>query len=179
MHLASSIMILGIAIGGAAAHAASASFDGPDLVVRSGKTTFRLSNIADDHAFFKTVHAAARKGRDFYLVIGSSELTRGWPPKGGLCGCGIESFIRWLHVRDGKVIDTQQGLYESCRSNRDGWNLGWKDGKLIWSTGGWKRSADVSTPATAIFFNWSYDPQHPERGIVEEERVDPWQPIKK
>lgn len=178
MRLVLPILILCIAIGGATAHATSASFDGPDLVVKSGKTTFRLSGIADEYAFFTTVHAAARKGRDFYLVIGSSELTRGWPPKGGNCGGGIESFIRWLHVRDGKVIDTQEGLYESCRSNRDGWNLGWKDGRLMWSTRGLKRSANVSTPSTAVFLNWSYDPQHPEKGIAEEEKLEPWQPKK-
>ena len=113
------------------------------------------------------------------MVIGSSELTRGWPPKGGNCGCGVESFIRWLHVRDGKVIATQEGLYESCALNRDGWNLGWKDGKLLWSTGGWQRSAEGSTPPTAISLNWSYDPQHPDRGIAEIAEPEPWQPGKK
>ncbi len=178
MRLFISTWLLCLFVSGAKVRAASASFDGPDLVVRNGKTTFRLSGIVDEHAFFATVHAAVRKGRDFYLVIGSSELTRGWPAKGGNCGSGIESFIRWLHVRDGKVLETQEGLYESCRLNRDGWSLRWKEGKLIWSTCEWKCSADVSTPATAFFLNWSYDPQHPEKGIAEEERMDPWQPTR-
>lgn len=173
------LMILCFAMGGAPALATSASFDGPDLVVSSGKATFRLSGIADEHAFFTTVHAATRKGRDYYFVVGSSEFTRGWPPRGGNCGCGTEAFIRWLHVRDGKVIETQEGLYESCRSNRGGWDLGWKDGRLIWSASAWRRSADTSTPSAEIFLTWSYDPQHPERGIAEEEMPDPRSPVTK
>jgi hypothetical protein len=172
-------LILLLAFISAAAQAISADFNGPDLVVRSGTTTFRLYNIADDHAFFTTVHADTKRGPDFYLVIGSSHLTRGWPPKGGNCGCGIESFILWLHVRDGKVINTQEGVYESCRSNRDGWTLGWKDGKLKWSTAGWKRSTDPSTPATAVFLNWSYDPKHPDKGISEDEKLETRQPTMK
>jgi hypothetical protein len=171
MRLLLLLMTLCIADGSARAYATSATFVGADLVVKSGETTFRLSGITDEYAFFTTVHAAARKGRDFYLVIGSSELTRGWPPRGGNCGCGIESFIRWLHVRDGKVVDTQEGRYESCRSNRDGWRIRWREGRLTWSSNGWRRSADVSVPATSVFLNWSYDPQHPEMGIAEDERL--------
>jgi len=179
MRLVLPIMITCIVFGAATVHATSAFFYGPDLVVRSGKTTFRLSDIADEHAFFTIVHAAARKGRDFYLLIGSSELTRGWPPKSGYCGCGIESFIRWLHVRDGKVVDTQEGLYASCRANRDGWTIGWENGKLIWCASGWKRSENISKTDTAIFLNWSFDPQHPDKGITEEVMLDTWQSTKK
>lgn len=169
------VLIFGLAIRAAAAPALSASFEGPDLRVNRGQTRLRLPDVADPHAFFTIVHAVSRRGADLYLVIGSSELTRGWPPKGGNCGCGVESFIRWLHVRDGRVIGTQEGRYESCRLNRDAWGIAWQGGKLTWSSRGWKPSVDAVTEPAAHLLRWTYDPRHPERGIVEETPTD-WRP---
>lgn len=122
--------------------------------VNSGQTRLRLPDVADPHAFFTTVHAVSRRGADLYLVIGSSELTRGWPPKSGNCGCGVESFIRWLHVRDAGGI-------------------AWQGGKLTWSSLDWKPSA-AAEPAAKLL-RWTYDPRHPERGIVERAPTD-WRP---
>ncbi|MBK1884240.1 hypothetical protein JIN85_17605 [Luteolibacter pohnpeiensis] len=170
------IAILGITAGGAIA-SPSARFDAADLIVRDGNHSIRLSDVLDTHPFYKTIHAIQRRGSDFYVVYGTSELSRGWPPKGGYCGCGLESYIRWLHINDGKIIEDQEGRYQSCVKNRDGWAINWKDGKLVWSSEGLEREGD-SAPAKIAWvdFTWSYDPQHPERGISEVKTPSKWQP---
>lgn len=92
-------------------------------------------------------------------------MTRGWPPKGGNCGAGIESYIRWVSVENGKISKNSVGLYESCRQSRDGWRIVWKGGKLVWTTQGSERIGQGSGGMFA--FQWVYDPSHPELGIEE------------
>jgi|GEM_PF-2576963 len=170
------VAILGITVCGAIA-APSARFDAEDLVVRDCNHSIRLPDVLDTHAFHKIIHAIQQRGLDFYVVYGTSELSRGWPPKGGYCGCGLESYIRWLHIKDGKIIEEQEGRYESCIKNRDGWAINWRDGKLVWRSGGVEREGD-SLPAKFVLFDytWSYDPQHPESGISELKTPSEWQP---
>jgi hypothetical protein len=149
----------------------TARFQGMSLVLRDGDAKFVLPDLVDAYSFHETLHAIARRGRDYFIVYGSSEMTRGWPPRNGNCGAGIESFIRWIRVRDGKVLEEQEGLYESCLSNRDGWAICWKDGKLIWNTEGWKKEpSDPKVSAVSIRLEWIFDPAHPELGIKESER---------
>ena len=170
------VAILGVTACGAIA-SPSAQFDADELIVRDGNHTVRLPGVLDFNAFHKTIHAIQQRGRDFYVVYGTSELSRGWPPKGGYCGCGLESYIRWLHIKDGKIIEEHEGRYESCFKNRDGWAINWRDGKLVWSSGGIEREGDT-LPAKFVLFDytWSYDPQHPERGIFEAKTPSEWQP---
>jgi len=146
----------------------SARFAAEDLVIRDGSNSVRLRDVLDPDAFYKTIHAIQRRGQDFYVVYGTSELSRGWPPKGGYCGCGLESYIRWLHIKGGKVIEEQEGRYESCFKDRYGLAIDWSDGKLVWRSGGGEREGE-SMPAKFILYDytWSYDPQHPETGITE------------
>jgi len=145
-----------------------ARFDSEDLILRDGKVAIRIRDLADPHASYKTIHAVQRRGHDFYVVYGTSEMSRGWPPRGGYCGCGVESYIRWLHIKDGKVLEEREGRYESCFKNRDGWAIDWHEGKLIWSTEGIECDGDDSSgKIVSVAFNWSYDPNHPEAGIAE------------
>jgi hypothetical protein len=155
----------------------SARFDGEDLVIQDRGRSIRLSDVIEPHAFHKTIHAIQRRGHDLYVVYGTSELSRGWPPKGGYCGCGLESYIRWLRIRDGKIAEEKEGRYESCYMNRNGWRIDWRDGKLIWSTEGLEREGDNSSgKLMSVAFTWSYDPTHPEAGISETKSPTEWQP---
>jgi hypothetical protein len=155
----------------------AARFDSEDLVLGDGRASFRIGDVVDPHAVYKTIHAVQRRGRDFYVVYGTSELSSGWPPKGGHCGAGLESYIRWLHIKDGKIVEEQEGRYESCLKNRDGWTVDWHDGKLVWSTEGIDREGGGSLgKLVSVAFTWSYDPIHPEAGIVESKTPTKWQP---
>lgn len=170
------LALLGLAACGAVA-SPSARFDAEDLIVRDGSHEVRLRDVLDPHAFYKTLHAVQQRGQDFYVVYGTSEFSRGWPPRGGNCGCGLESYIRWLHIKGGKVIEEQEGRYESCFKNRDGGAIHWRDGKLVWSSGGVEREGDsVPVKFVSLNFTWSYDPQHPESGISEVKTPSQWQP---
>lgn len=102
---------------------ACAKFDANDLVIRDGKNSARLREILARHAYYGTIHAVQRSGKDLFVVYGTSEMNR-----------VRESYIRWLHVRDGKIIEQQEGRQESM--NSDGWTIAWHHGKLIWSTNG-------------------------------------------
>ena len=161
------LVLLGFAACGAVA-SPSARFDAEDLVIWDGSKSVRLHDVLDPHAFHKTIHAIQQRGKDFYVVYGTSELSRGWPPKDGHCGSGLESYIQWLHIKDGKVVAEQEGRYESCLMNRNGHSINWREGKLVWRSGGVERAGD-SSPAKFVWFDytWSYDPQQPERGILE------------
>jgi hypothetical protein len=155
----------------------SAKFDSADLVVRDGRISFSLHDLLDPDAFYGTVHAVQRRGQDFFIVYGTSEMSRGWPPRGGHCGCCLESYIRWLHVKGGKIIEQQEGRHESCFRNRDGWSIAWSDGKLIWSTEGIEREGDPLTgKIVSIAFTWSFDPARTGSGIVESKSPTKWQP---
>lgn len=145
-----------------------ATFDGTDLVVRDGTQGFRLRDILDPHAFYATLHAVQRRGKRIFVVYGTSEMSRGWPPKNGFCGCGLESYIRWLQIEDGKVVARQEGRQESCIDSRDGWSIAWQHGKLVWTTGGIDRGANPAGGEPVwVAFTWTYDPAHPESGITE------------
>lgn len=148
--------------------APSANFDSDDLIVRDGRRSSRINGVLDPHAFYGTIHAVHRRGQDFFVVYGTSEMSRGWPPKGGYCGCGLESYIRWLHIRDGKIMEQQEGRQESCYQNRDGWSIAWQQGKLIWNTEGFEREGDpINGKIVSIAFTWTFDPVSPEAGILE------------
>ena len=161
------LSILGLAVSIAGA-VPDARFDAEDLVIHDGKQMFRVPDILDSDAFYGTIHAVQRRGRDYFVVYGTSELSRGWPARDGNCGCGIESYIRWLHIRDGKTIAQQEGKQESCIANRDGWSIAWRQGRLVWSTEGMEHEGDRPTGRiNLVSFTWSFDPACPASGIVE------------
>lgn len=152
--------------------APSAGFRGENLVVRDGGRTLTIREILAPHARYSTIHGVQKRGGDYFVVYGTSELSRGWPPKGGNCGCGIESYLKWLQIRDGKVIAQQEGRYQSCFSNRDGWSIRWDKGKLVWSTNGFddRDPGSGKSPDDAVF-TWTYDPAQPQAGIHEAKTI--------
>ncbi len=154
-----------------AAAAPEVKFDGESIVLKDNGRRYELPGMIDPFSFHETLHAVCRRGSDYFIVYGSSEMTRGWPPKNGNCGAGVESFIRWLHVRDGKVISQQEGLYVSCRQNRDGWRIGWTDHKLQWSAMGVKHTNGDPSKRELVDLSWTFDPARPELGIIESEKV--------
>jgi hypothetical protein len=145
-----------------------AAFDADDLVIRDGRRSSRLKGLLDRHAFYATIHAVQQRGPDLFVVYGTSEMSKGWPPRNGHCGCGIESYVRWLHIREGGIIARQEGRQESCFMNRDGWSIAWRQGKLVWNTEGIERHGDpVTGRIVPVAFTWTFDPAHPEKGIAE------------
>lgn len=167
------ILIFATSVGGASP---SAKFSDEDLVVRDGSKAFKIPSVLDAHAFYATIHAVQRRGQSYFVVYGTSEMSRGWPPKGGNCGSGLESYIRWIHVKGGKVIEQQEGRQESCIKNRDGWSIAWRDRKLVWSTQGIERRGDpVTGKIVSVAFTWSYDPGRPSAGISETKSPAKWQ----
>ncbi len=146
----------------------SASFEAEDLIIHDGTKSFRMQEVLDPHAFYGTIHSVQSRGEDLYVVYGTSELSRGWPPKSGFCGAGRESYIRWIHVKDGKIIEEQEAHYESCVFNRDGGSIDWQEGKLICRSESFEEVGDpASTKVASVVSTWSFDPAHPESGIVE------------
>lgn len=144
------------------------AFDADDLVIGDGRHSLRLKGLLDQHAFYATIHAVQQRGPDLFVVYGTSEMSKGWPPRNGHCGCGIESYLRWLHIRQGRIVARQEGRQESCFMNRDGGSIAWHQGKLVWSTEGIEREGDpVTGRIVSVAFTWTYDPEHPEKGIAE------------
>lgn len=70
------------------------------------------------------IHANLRRGNDRYLLIAHSELSRPNHPN-GRCGCGIESYLVWLHIRGTTVIASQSAQYESCWKDISGGTPTW------------------------------------------------------
>ena len=148
--------------------AQNAHFVGESLVITDGTQRVRLGVVTDQHPEYRVIHAIQKRGGEYFVVIGVSELSRGYPPKGGNCGAGIESHIDWLHVRDGKVIQRQSGLYESCFHNRDGYLIEWKLGILHWSAEGQRRVEEGGhVTFIPVNYSWTFDPAHPDKGIEE------------
>jgi hypothetical protein len=148
--------------------AQKAHFVGDSLVITDGTRRVRLPNVIESYPEYRVVHAVQKRADDYFVVIGVSELSRGYPSRNGYCGAGIESHIDWLHIRDGKIVQRQSGLYESCLENRDGYSIEWQHGVLHWSTEGQRR---VEEGGRTIFiptsYSWTFDPAHPDKGIEE------------
>ncbi len=148
--------------------AQTAHFAGESLVIMNAAHRILLPAVIESHSEYGVIHAVQKRAGDYFVVIGVSEWSRGYPPRGGNCGAGIESHIDWLHVHDGKVVRRQTGLYVSCIQNRDGYSIEWRHGVLHWSTEGQRRGGDDGrTTFIRVNYSWSFDPAHPENGIDE------------
>lgn len=162
------LVIFGVLTPGSAANAQRVSFVGEALVITDGTHRIRLPNVIGPHPESRIVHAVQKRAGEYFIVIGVSELSRGYPPRNGYCGAGIESHIDWLHVQEGKIVERQSGLYASCWKNRDGYSIEWEHGVLLWSTEG-QRVVEEGGQTTFIqvTYSWKFDPSHPEKGIEE------------
>lgn len=158
---------------GTAAASPWVEFRGTSILLTDGDLSFELEQQIDPDAFFTTLHAVSQRGADYYIVYGTSEMSRGWPPRNGRCGSGIESYIRWLHVREGKIITTAEGLYESCFRDRYGGEIKWKDQKLHWGTEGFDALPNDPNNRQRVDYEWTFDPAHPEQGISESAQPKP------
>lgn len=152
--------------------AQSAHFIGETLIIQDGARKIRLAEVIEPYPEYRVVHAVRKKAGEYFVVIGVSEWSRGYPPRDGFCGAGIESHIDWLRVSGGTIVERQSGLYESCFKNRDDWSIRWKDGVLHWRAQGFRHLDETGgSGAVTVHFSWKFDPAHPERGI-EEHAVD-------
>lgn len=150
----------------------SATFVHGSIHVADGPRSFVLRDFIDHYSFHETLHAIQRRGDDYFIVYGSGEWSRGASQERGNCGSGVEFYIRWLHVRAGKVIEQQEGLYLSCWKGRDASEIAWREHRLQWSCQGPGRSEG----SVATNIRWSYDPMAPEKGIAETQEDEPGQP---
>ena len=157
-----------------ACHALSARFVGESLVISDDARRVRLPDLIEPYSEYHVVHAVLKRAGDYFVVVGISELSRGYPPKGGECGAGIESHIDWLRIHDGKIVERQSGLYESCFQNRFGYSIEWQNGVLHWSTEGQRRVEDSGhTTFIPMSYSWTFDPAHPDKGIEEHSEDKP------
>ena len=73
--------------------------------------------------------------------------------------------------KNSKIVKEQEGRFESCFKNRDGWDISWKDGKLIWISQGIEAQDDSYNPKLLwMDYTWIFDPDHPETGITERKK---------
>lgn len=137
------------------------------MIIDHGTKSVYLQKVIDPHALDSKVHSILSRGNDLYLVYSTTELSMGWPPRSGFCGSGRESYIRWIHLKEGKMVEEQEGHYESCVFNRNGGSIDWEEGKLICRSESFETVGDSAvTRAVSVTTTWSFDPAHPDSGIV-------------
>jgi hypothetical protein len=165
-----SILLLAFALA-LTASAQTARFVGESLVISDGGHRIRLPDIIQQHPIARCVHAVRKRQADYYVLFGASEWSRGYPPRNGNCGAGVESHITWLHVRDGKVLDRKVALYESCFTNRDGWALGWHGSLFTVETEDLvEDSARADKAAVWQTLKWTFDVRRPDAAFTEEQK---------
>lgn len=140
--------------------AQTAHFERTSLVIRDGTRRTTLEEVVDLPPISSVVHTVIKRGDNFYVVVGLREWTRGEPQPRGSCGGGQEQYVEWLHVRAGKIVERQVGLYNSCAQNREGSVRGWQGGVLLWQGQGVQY-------LTTTDYAWTFDSAHPEAGITE------------
>lgn len=70
-----------------------------------------------------------------------------------------------------------KALHRRVCQTRDGCSIEWIDGKLAWSaTGTREREVLGQRDYELVDFSWMFDPQHPEKGIIEHVEQDPGDP---
>jgi len=154
------------------ARAQTAHFTGRDLVIKDSGKTIKIAR------FLPTVvppdppcvHSVEKRDGEFFVVVTTHEWSRGSPMPRGECGAGEESYVKWLHIVNGKVKESFDGLYESCLKNRDGSVVGW-NGPLFVVTTDAELPDKVQANAKDIWstITFTFDAHHPEQGLKEED----------
>ena len=149
--------------------AQTAKFIGESLVITDGLRRVQLADVIEPHPIARCVHAVQKRHGEYFVLISAREWSRGYPPRGGRCGCGVESYIEWLHIRDGKIAERTKGLFESCFDNRDGKVTGWRGTILTAETTDLVENRDgpANAPARWRDIIFTFDAEHPEEGIRE------------
>lgn len=147
--------------------AIAAHFEGSQVVVQEGAATVRVEAKAETERNYITVHAVTRKGPDYYVLYGISFYSRGYLQPGH-CGSGLETSVRWLHLRGGAVVEQREGRQQSCLQNRVPEGLAWSGQVLEWSAWGKDETPDGET--SQVRYRWSFNLREPEKGIVEEKQ---------
>lgn len=165
--------LISFALSFSIASAFDAHISGDSLVITDSNKRFAIPDVVDNRPIATCIHAYQKRGDDLFVVFGAREWSRGSPPRSGLGGAGVESRVVWMHIRDQKIVDTREGLYESFWDNRSGKPPKWKDGKLHWGVGYLRPRIRGSIADFAEQILWTYDPAKPEKGIHEEKRRVP------
>ena len=154
-----------------AVSAQTARFMGESLVIADGQRRIRLVDVIEPHPIARCVHAVQKRHGEYFVLISASEWSRGYPPRGGNCGCGVEAYIEWLHVRDGRITERTKGLFESCFDNRGGSVTGWRGTILTAETVDLveNRNGPANTPAVWRTITFTFDSAHPNEGIKQTE----------
>ncbi len=153
------------------ATAIEVQFDGTAAEITDSVHNFRVSHLLQDDAFYGVVHAIQKRGDFYYLVFSTSWPSRGASATGGMCGAGIESAIKWVQIKNKKIIKEQEGRYESCFKHRDGWTINWHDNELIWTSEAFEYKDDSrDSPIIKMNYTWTFDTQDPAAGIREKKQ---------
>ncbi len=142
------------------------------LVIADGTHHIRIPDISEPSDHCPTapyVHSIQKRHGDYYVVVTISHWTRGYPPRGGAGGSGEEAYIKWLHIVDGKISESTEGLFRSWGDNRDGFIDGWHDSIFKVTTNDLledKLKAKEKDIWQDIIY--TFDARHPENGIKEE-----------
>jgi hypothetical protein len=105
-----------------------------------------------------------RKG-EYFVLMTTSEWMRGYPPRGGFGGGGVEAYVTWLHVVDGKAGDTVSERYMSFHDNREGSIVGWRGSVFTVRTEDWLEDKDPKEKVAWQTITITFDTRHPEEGI--------------
>ena len=176
--MSANLLILGLiysVVSSAVASALDVRISGDSLVVFDGRTRFSIPDVVDYRPIATCVHAYQKHGDEFYVVLGVREWSRGYPPRSGLGGAGVESKVAWLHIRDQKIVNRDEGVYESFWDVRSGVHPKWRDGKLHWGVAYLRPRIRGSVADFAERIYWTYNPAEPERGIQEKKERIPIQ----
>lgn len=148
------------------AEAQTGRFVGKNLVIKDGNTSIKIPIVSDSVVPPEApyVHAVLKRHGEYFVVITTHEWSHGAPADHGECGAGVESYVKWLHIVDGKVTQNTSGCYESCLENRDGEVTGWRGSLFIITTEGYLEN-DTNTLRTITF---TFDAHHPEQGVKED-----------
>jgi hypothetical protein len=142
------------------------------LVISDGGKRIRLKEISEqiDHCpTAPCVHAILKRHGEYFVVVTTSDWTRGYPPRGGGGGAGEEAYIHWIHIVDDKVSESTEYRFESWRDNRQGGVVGWRGSMFTVTTSDLledKLQAKEKDIRQEITF--TFDADHPEHGIKEE-----------
>lgn len=142
------------------------------LVISDGARRIRLPDVSEEIDHCPTapcVHAILKRHGDYFVVITVSNFTHGYPPRGGGGGCGVESYLKWLHITGDKISESSENLFESWRDNRQGGIDGWHGFLFKVITSDLLEdqvAADEKKEWQDI--TYTFDAHHPENGIKEE-----------
>lgn len=136
----------------------------PENIKIASVPSLAFDNIGMPEAPQLTLAHKSKDSSDYFFLIEVQKWSRGISTPKGYCGCGVEVFLKWIHVNNSQLIKEEDYLIQSCFYNIHRGFEFFTDSVFGISA---KRVANVRDKRGGVWRSmiYTYDMKNPTKGI--------------